>query len=118
MPHLTLYTNVSRDKIPDDFLTTTTKLMVEIIAKPEEYIMVHVIPDQVMSFGGSTKPCGNAFLTSIGNLGLQENKKITKAFMEHVKEKLGIEPTRMYITFSDAKEMNVGHNLTTFAPDK
>ncbi|XP_070573090.1 macrophage migration inhibitory factor-like [Ptychodera flava] len=118
MPSFTLYTNVSRDKIPDDFLTTTTKLMVEMIGKPEKYMVVHVIPDQVMSFGGSTEPCGNAFVMSIGKLGLQENKKITKAFMEHVKETLGIEPTRMYITFNDEEKMNVGYDMNTFAPDQ
>ncbi|XP_070573087.1 macrophage migration inhibitory factor-like [Ptychodera flava] len=118
MPHLTLHTNVSRDEIPDDFLTTTTKIIFEMIGLPEKYIVVNVIPDQIMSFGGCTKPCGNAFLTSIANLGVQENKNLTKAIMEHVKKTLGIEPTRMLLTFNDAKGMDVGHNLTTFAPDQ
>ncbi|XP_070573086.1 macrophage migration inhibitory factor-like isoform X2 [Ptychodera flava] len=115
MPYISLYTIVSRDKIPDDFLTTTTKLMVELIGKPEKYFLIHVIPDQIMSFGSSTEPCGNAFVTSIGKLGLEENKKISKAFMEHVKKTLGIQPTRLYIIFKDEKEMDVGYNLKTFA---
>lgn len=68
-----------------------------------------------MTFGGTTEPCGQAWLMSIGQLGKRENMAHSKRIFEKVSQSLGIPPTRMFITFTDAAAMNVGYNGTTFA---
>ncbi|CAL1277000.1 unnamed protein product [Larinioides sclopetarius] len=115
MPTFILNTNVSKDKIPEDFLKNTAKLVAELLKKPISYVVVHVNPDQLMSWGGTSDPCANAMLGSIGNLGTSENVKISKALFEHVKDTLGIKPDRMYITYVDLERANVGYMGTTFA---
>ncbi|XP_077996134.1 macrophage migration inhibitory factor-like [Glandiceps talaboti] len=115
MPTLTVFTNVPKDKIPEDFLTTTTDLLFKILGKPKQYNCVHIIPDQIMSFGGTTEACASVTLACIGKLGLEDNKGHTKAVMEHLQSTLGIKPARMYITFVDVAAQNAGHNMTTFA---
>jgi hypothetical protein len=51
---------------------------------------------------------------SIGQLGVEENKKHSNAIMD-VLETLGISPSRVYIYFQDALPFEVGFNKTTFA---
>ncbi|KAF8787191.1 macrophage migration inhibitory factor homolog [Argiope bruennichi] len=115
MPTFILNTNVSKDKIPGDFLKNTAKLVAEVLKKPISYVVVHVNPDQMISWGGTSDPCANATLGSIGSLGTSENVKISKALFEHVKDNLGIKADRMYITYVDLERANVGYMGTTFA---
>lgn len=79
-----------------------------------QYCCVTIVPDQLMVFGGTDEPCGQAFLMSIGQLGQKENIAHSKGIFEKISKSLGIPPTRMYITFHDEKAMNVGYNGTTF----
>lgn len=55
---------------------------------------VQVNPNQLMIFGGNDAPCGNATLMSIGQLGIEQNKKHAKAIYDHVKKHLGIPEDR------------------------
>lgn len=59
-----------------------------------QYISVCVMPGQIMSFGGTTEPCALMHVGSIGKLGVQENKDISKKLFQFIKEKLNIEGTR------------------------
>ncbi|GFR16066.1 macrophage migration inhibitory factor [Trichonephila clavata] len=115
MPTLVLNTNVSKDKIPEDFLQNTAKLVAEVLKKPISYVVVHVNPDQMMSWGGTSDPCAVGTLGSIGNLGTPQNVKISKVLFDHVKDNLGIKSDRMYITYVDLERANVGYMGTTFA---
>ena len=47
-----------------------------------------------MSFGGSSDPCAQVAVSSIGNLGLEENKRISKAISEILESALGLKPDR------------------------
>lgn len=47
-----------------------------------------------MSFGGSTELCGNASLMSIGQLGVEQNKKVAAAIYDHIDKTLGIPKDR------------------------
>ena len=55
---------------------------------------VCVVPDCIMSFGGTSDPCAQVTLSSIGNLGLEENKRISKSLSELLESALGLMPTR------------------------
>ena len=115
MPTLTITTNVGKEKIPDGFLQKTAQLVAELLSKPLSYVVVHIIPDQMMSWGGSNDPCAFTTLGSIGSLGRKENVKISDRLSSHIDEALGIKPDRMYINFVDYKRENVGYAGTTFA---
>lgn len=43
-----------------------------------------------MAFGGTKEPCAIASLMSIGQLGVEENKKHAAAIFQLVKDTLGI----------------------------
>lgn len=57
-----------------------------------------MIPDILMSFGGSSEPCAIANLMSIGALGVEENKKHSKVIFEYVEKELGISTDRYLIS--------------------
>jgi len=48
----------------------------------------------MMTFGGTTDPCALIEVMSIGKLGVEENKVLSKIIFDFIKEKLGIEGTR------------------------
>lgn len=99
-----------------------------------------IVPDQLMVWGGSDKPCGTAMLMSIGCLGVEENKKHAAVLYPLLEKELGIPGDRfvdiisclmfldkvpnttiliiivfrLYITFSDQSTSNVGYTGTTF----
>ncbi|XP_069789145.1 macrophage migration inhibitory factor isoform X3 [Narcine bancroftii] len=80
-----------------------------------QYIAVHIVPDQMMHFGGSTEPCALASLSSIGKISNKENKDYSKMLFDLVNKHLHISPSRMYIIFQDLDRANVGWNGSTFA---
>lgn len=47
-----------------------------------------------MSFGGTQEPCGQASLLSIGALGVDENKKHSKALYEAIEQAIGVPRSR------------------------
>ncbi|KAL0266974.1 UNVERIFIED_CONTAM: hypothetical protein PYX00_009370 [Menopon gallinae] len=114
MPFFRLETNLPKSKIPDDFVSETTKLLGTALGKPREYCVAAVIPDVKMSWGGTDGPCGVAKLLSIGKLGIQENKKYAASLYEHVEKSLGIPKDKLYIEFVDVGPANMGFNGTTF----
>lgn len=59
-----------------------------------QYIAVHIIPDQMMMFGGKTDPCALCSLHSIGKIGGSQNKNYSKLLMGLLNKHLGIEPDR------------------------
>nr|BAF38455.1 macrophage migration inhibitory factor [Haemaphysalis longicornis] len=115
MPTLTINTNLPADKLPSDFLATTSKVVADSLGKPVSYVVVHINTDQVMSFGGSEELCAVANLYSIGCLSPKENKKHSAALFEHMKNTLGVKKDRMYINFFDVPATDVGYNGKTFA---
>ena len=54
-----------------------------------------------MAFGGSTEPCASIDVTSIGKLGVEENKALSAAIFDLIQKKLGVSNTRWAITGSN-----------------
>jgi len=52
MPCLKISTNVSKDKITFELNLHLVDFIADMLGKPKEYCAVHIIPDQLMSFGG------------------------------------------------------------------
>lgn len=55
---------------------------------------MHIIPDQMMSFGGSTDPCALCSLYSIGKIGGQQNKTYTKLLCDLISKHLHVSADR------------------------
>ena len=71
-----------------------------------------------MSMGGDPgSPCGFATFFSIGGIDVEMNCAHSAAIFPILKEHLGIEATKCYIDFQDAKRANVGYNGATFQKD-
>ncbi|KAM9746894.1 macrophage migration inhibitory factor-like [Dama dama] len=80
-----------------------------------QYIAVHVAPDQLVTFGGSSEPCALCSLHSIGKIGGAQNRSYSKLLCGLLTERLRISPDRVYINFCDMNAANVGWNGSTFA---
>nr|XP_020654780.1 macrophage migration inhibitory factor [Pogona vitticeps] len=80
-----------------------------------QYIAVHIVADQLMSFGGSSDPCALCSLHSIGKIGGQQNKAYTKLLCDQLTKHLHIPADRVYINYYDMNAANVGWNGSTFA---
>ncbi|XP_048237309.1 macrophage migration inhibitory factor-like [Haliotis rufescens] len=78
-----------------------------------QYVTVRIHPDQMMSHGGTTDPCANSELQSIGHMGNEENIQMSKDISEFLQQKLGIDPKRNYIKFTNLKPLDVWFEGTT-----
>ncbi|KAL7863616.1 hypothetical protein SRHO_G00126000 [Serrasalmus rhombeus] len=114
MPMFVVNTNVSKDAVPAGLLSQLTEELAKATGKPANYIAVHIIPDQMMMFGGKSDPCALCSLHSIGKIGGPQNKQYSKLLMGILNKHLGISPDRIYINFFDMEAANVAWNNSTF----
>uniref|UniRef100_A0A6I8NH82 Macrophage migration inhibitory factor n=1 Tax=Ornithorhynchus anatinus TaxID=9258 RepID=A0A6I8NH82_ORNAN len=82
---------------------------------PPQYIAVHISPDQLMAFGGTSDPCALCSLHSIGKIGGPQNKTYSKLLCGLLTKHLNIPADRVYINYYDMNAANVGWNGSTFA---
>lgn len=112
MPVFTVNTNVQQ--VPADFKKLATETLAKSLGKPVSYIAVQVNAKQDLSFGGTDEPAAVCDLVSIGALSKDSNKKHSKALMELMEQKLGVPPTRVYISFHNTNKADIGFDKTTF----
>ena len=77
MPCFRIFTNVASAKITDELILKASKFFTDSIKKPEQWVTVHFVGDEKMSFAGSVEPCAQIYVMSIGNLGIDENQRIS-----------------------------------------
>ena len=102
MPYLRLETNVPRDRICGlpQLLQSLSQLVAQHLAKDPKYVSVAVIPGVAMAWNGDAdKPCGNAVLTSVGGIGVEENKKFAAEFYPVLDKHLAITGERSVILY-------------------
>ena len=118
MPRLRVETNVSGSSFDIDQLSAELMAAVaETLGKPIDYCMVAIIPDVHLRMGTGSeanKPVANVSLMSIGDLGLDENKKHSAVLFPILMKHLGVDGQRAFIRFIDAKSQDVGFDGTTF----
>jgi len=88
-------------------------MIVEILGKPQKYIMVIVHDKEDIYFDGSNMPSAYLEVKSIGEFTPEQTKELSKRLCDHF-EKLGIKSDRVYIEFNDAKRHLWGYNRSTF----
>ncbi|XP_045172313.2 macrophage migration inhibitory factor homolog [Mercenaria mercenaria] len=114
MPTFNVFVSIKKEDVPDNFLTEASAFIAKLLGKPESYVTVRVVPDQMMCHGGSTEPCGSVQLMSLGSLG-PKNKDHSAEIGKFLEEKLKIKKDRFYITFFDIARNDCGYSGTTFA---
>nr|XP_048276926.1 macrophage migration inhibitory factor-like [Myodes glareolus] len=101
MPVLTVNTNVPCPSMPEGLLSELTQQLVQATGKLAQYITVHMVLDQLITFSGSRESCTLCSLHSIGKILLAN--------------RLHISPDRFYINYYDMSAANVDWNGSTFA---
>ena len=117
MPHLRIETNVKSDDIKsmNDCIQELSTVFQGTINKPHDYVAVTMVPNVAMMMGTDPKvPTAQATVTSIGKLGVEENKKHSSVLFPVIKKHLGVESDKCYIIFNDVKTSDVGFKGTTF----
>ena len=112
MPLLTIKTNIEIDNAKDLALAASKKIS-EMLGKPENYIMVNVMPEQALIFAGTD--AGAAFV-ELKSLGLPESSTavFSNSLCELINQQLGIDESRIYIEFSNPERHMWGWNGATF----
>ncbi|MCH1933272.1 phenylpyruvate tautomerase MIF-related protein, partial [Shewanella sp. A25] len=63
-------TNVPLASVPEGILSELTQQLAQATGTPAQYIAVHVVPDQLMTFSGTNDPCALCSLHIIGKIGV------------------------------------------------
>jgi len=111
MPFLKLQTNLEIANA-DSLILDASKLVAELLNKPEKNVMVELFVNHNMSFAGTKEPLIYCELKSIG-LPADQTKYISNRLMSFLENETGISPARIYIEFSDAKRNMWGWNSST-----
>ncbi|KAJ7538824.1 hypothetical protein O6H91_11G064400 [Diphasiastrum complanatum] len=115
MPSLNLSTNVPLDGVAtSDVLKDASKAVARILGKPENYVLIVLKGGVPMSFGGTEEPAAYGELVSIGGLGPETNKELSKTIAQILESKLSVPPNRFFIKFYDVKRSDFGWNGSTF----
>lgn len=116
MPGITVNTNVKLSAEQQEaLLKQLSKAVSEAIQKPEQYVMVAVNDSRPLIFAGTTDPCAMCQVTSIGNIDLEHNTKVSAAMADALNAVCGISKERYYCSFTDFARENMGFKGATFA---
>ncbi|CAL8470939.1 g10481 [Coccomyxa elongata] len=115
MPILQITTNVPDDVVTNsDTLKLLSKAVTDGVGKPEQYVLITLNAGKSVMFGGTEAPAAYGELLSIGAIGGDKNKSISKLVADILETKLNIPSDRFYLTFHDMARSDVGWKKSTF----
>lgn len=91
-----------------------TNLLVDMLGKPKKFVSIQINPGCLMTFGGTADPCAMCYLTALGPVDKEQNKKNTQIICKKLETELNIAKDRIYITFQNPLPENVGWNDKIF----
>ena len=114
-PSLVVHTNVSMGEKKADFMKAASRAVAECLGKPESFVVVAVLDEQSLIWGGEDTPCALCNVASLGSINKSNNTRLSGALTALMSE-FEVTPDRMYTNFWDigARE-NCGYNGVTFA---
>jgi len=118
MPSFQIFTNTPASKIPDNFHHDMTEVIQNMLQKPEKFIVIHTVPDQTFTFGGTFEPAIISELCCIGNISPEKNKEYSELLCGKLSQCFNVSADRIYITFSPRDGDFVGWNSKTFSKPK
>jgi phenylpyruvate tautomerase len=114
MPLLTIKTNA---ELPEGkaalMIPQLSRVVADMLGKPENYVMVSLETNRYMSFSGDTGPLAYLELKSIG-LREQDTITFSEALCDLMEFHLGVNRNRVYIEFTNAPRHLWGWNGATF----
>ncbi|KAH7699029.1 macrophage migration inhibitory factor-1 [Aphelenchoides avenae] len=113
MPILKIETNLPQGNISEAFLKKVSSLVAKWTSKPESYVSIVAQGGLAMTFAGTTEPCAQLVLTSIGGYGSNTNK-IAAELSDVLEEDLKIPKNRFYINFVAPQASAVAFQGQTF----
>ncbi|MDQ6956281.1 MAG: phenylpyruvate tautomerase MIF-related protein [Mariprofundaceae bacterium] len=112
MPVLHIHTNISIEN-QSDFLAQASSTVSAALGKPESYVMILFSECKPMLFAGTQEPAAFVELKSLG-LNEAQTKGLSDKLCSFLETTLNIEPSRMYIEFSNPERAMFGWNKSTF----
>jgi phenylpyruvate tautomerase PptA (4-oxalocrotonate tautomerase family) len=112
MPLLQINTNIAIED-PASVVKDASKLVADILGKPESYVMVILNPELNLIFAGSDEAAAHLKLKSLG-LSESETSLYSKQLCGFMEQKLSIKPARTYIEFSSPPRHMWGWDNSTF----
>ncbi|HZK09333.1 MAG TPA: phenylpyruvate tautomerase MIF-related protein [Bacteroidales bacterium] len=100
MPYLKIKTN-QKLNAGDELIANLSKLVAEMLHKPEKYVMIDVEDQRQMLFGGTDAPLIYCELKSIG-LPREQTSDLSARLTGFLTEATHVPANRIYIEFVDA----------------
>jgi len=101
MPTLTIQTSLTEKDVPRDFLLYMTYALAKALGKPIENTLVHLMPNQKISFGGVVgEPTALCELTLVEVMERERNEERCRVLTAELGHRLGIADDRIFFTFT------------------
>lgn len=114
MPFCEIRTNVTLDNDKTAaFADAASQTVSSLLGKPESYVMIQVVPGQVMRFGGTDDPLIYIRIASLG-LPEEKTKALSSSLSELIGDHLSVANDRCYIEFVSPPRHMWGFNGSTF----
>ncbi|XP_044145560.1 D-dopachrome decarboxylase-B-like [Bufo gargarizans] len=111
MPFLDLDTNLPH--LPEDFAEKLCAAAATILGKPKERVNATVRSGLSMVIGGSSAPCAQLIISSIGVVGTAEqNKEHSAKFFEFLTQELNLAQDRILLRFHPLEPWQIGKHGT------
>ncbi|XP_062943390.1 D-dopachrome decarboxylase-like isoform X2 [Cynocephalus volans] len=113
MPFLELDTNLPADRLPSGLEKRLCAATAAILGKPEDRVSVTVRPGLSMVLNGSTEPCAQVLVSSIGVVGTaEENRGHSARLFEFLTKELALSQDRIIIRFFPVEPWQIGKKGT------
>ena len=114
-PSLVIHTNVKMGDKKKEFMAAASKAVAQCLQKPENFVVVAVLDEQDMIWGGDDSPCALCNVSSLGSINYENNTALSGAITALMSD-FEVLPSRMYTNFWDiGPRENCGYNGVTFA---
>src|SRR5690349_22130188 len=114
MPLLKLTTSTPPKPENAAMLASLSRLVAELLGKPESYMMTAIEHPTAMTFGGTTEPTCFVELKNVGRFRPELTKRLSEEICARLSSGLGVKADRIYIEFADADGYLWGHDGSTF----
>ncbi|KAM5310904.1 D-dopachrome decarboxylase [Glossophaga mutica] len=113
MPFVELDTNLPAGRVPAGLEKRLCAATAAILGKPENRVNVTVRPGLTMAVDGSTEPCAQLVVSSIGVVGTaEENRGHSSRFFEFLTKELALGQDRIVIRFFPLDPWQIGKKGT------
>ncbi|XP_035123521.1 D-dopachrome decarboxylase isoform X1 [Callithrix jacchus] len=113
MPFLELDTNLPANRVPAGLEKRLCAAAASILGKPADRVNVTMRPGLAMSLNGSTEPCAQLSVSSIGVVGTAEDNRSHSAhFFEFLTKELALDQDRILIRFFPLEPWQIGKKGT------